>query len=254
MAEYHFLVSRGRAIGIVAGLLLIGSCRRHHVARTTAAAPRQQAPPKRQSPLPAGYQETGVASWYGVPYHGRPAADGEIYDMETLVAAHRLMPFNTWLQVTNLSNGKSVEVRVIDRGPFVGGRILDLSRAAARRIDMLGPGTAKVQITVIRAPVDVPSNDFYAVQVGAFAVRANAEQARARFAAKYGAVQLEVKQGKVPLWRVLVGKEASLTSAQQLANVLGAEDVTVFVVRLDETLVAPAENLPPSVATDTPQP
>ena len=95
--------------------------------------------------VPVGYTEEGKASWYGVPYHGRPAADGEIYDMETLVAAHRVMPFNTWLEVTNLQNGKSVKVRVIDRGPFVGGRIIDLSKAAARQIDLIGPGVAPVQ-------------------------------------------------------------------------------------------------------------
>ena len=90
--------------------------------------------------VPIGYTEQGIASWYGIPYHGRPAADGEIYNMETLVAAHRVLPFNTWLRVTNLSNDKSVDVRVIDRGPFVHNRIIDLSKAAARQIDLLGPG------------------------------------------------------------------------------------------------------------------
>ena len=87
------------------------------------------------APLPIGYTEEGVASWYGIPYHGRKAADGETYDMETLVAAHRVMPFNTWLKVTNLANNKIVTVRIIDRGPFVDGRIIDLSKAAARQIE-----------------------------------------------------------------------------------------------------------------------
>ena len=81
-----------------------------------------------------GYRETGLASWYGHPYHGRPAADGEIYDMETMVAAHRTLPFDTWVRVTDLDNNKTVEVRIIDRGPFVQGRIIDLSHAAAKEM------------------------------------------------------------------------------------------------------------------------
>ena len=96
-----------------------------------------------------GATETGIASWYGVPYHGRRAASGEIYDMEQLTAAHRTLPFDTWVEVTNLDNGKHVDVRITDRGPFVDGRIIDLSRAAARQIDMLGPGIARVRLKVI---------------------------------------------------------------------------------------------------------
>ena len=186
-----------------------------------------------------GYTEQGLASWYGNPYHGRPAADGEIYDMETLVAAHRVMPFNTWLRVTNLSNNKEVTVRVIDRGPFVEGRIIDLSRAAARQIDLIGPGVAQVRLQVVAAPIDVPSNDFYAVQVGSFTIQANAQRVRDIYAERFGTAQIELKQGSIPLWRVLVGKERSFAAAQQLANTLSAENKNVFVVRLDETLIAP---------------
>src|SRR5713101_1286746 len=75
-------------------------------------------------PRPIGSVEVGVASWYGHPYHGRPGANGEIYDMEKLTAAHRTLPLGTWLRVQNLTNGKTVEVRITDRGPFVGGRIV----------------------------------------------------------------------------------------------------------------------------------
>ncbi len=93
------------------------------------AARHSTAPPA--APPTPGTTETGIASWYGHPYHGRRAADGEIYDMETLVAAHRTLPFNTWVRVYDLDNGKTVDVRIIDRGPFVDGRIIDLSHAAA---------------------------------------------------------------------------------------------------------------------------
>lgn len=169
--------------------------------------------------------------------------------METLVAAHRLMPFNTWLRVTNLANNKTVNVRVIDRGPFIEGRIIDLSKAAARQIDLLGPGVGQVRLEVIAAPVDIPSNDFYAVQIGAFSVYANAERARQRYAENFGDAQLALKQGAVPLWRVLVGKEPSVQSAQQLAITLGAEDKNVFIVRLDQT----AQNAPDKSAGSVPQ-
>jgi len=101
-------------------------------------------------PVKIGHVETGIASWYGKPYDGRPTASGEIYDMEAMVAAHKTMPFQTWVRVYNLSNRKTVDVRINDRGPFVKGRIIDLSHAAAMAIDMVGPGTAKVRLVVIK--------------------------------------------------------------------------------------------------------
>jgi rare lipoprotein A len=108
--------------------------------------------PSPVKPARIGEIETGIASWYGVPYNGRRAADGEIYDMEQLTAAHRTLPFNTWVEVTNLENNRKVNVRIIDRGPFVNGRIIDLSLAAAREIDMVRQGIVRVRIKVIRRP------------------------------------------------------------------------------------------------------
>jgi rare lipoprotein A len=96
-----------------------------------------------------GVSETGIASWYGHPYHGRPTASGEIYDMHEMTAAHRYFAFGTRVRVDNLDNGRSTEVRINDRGPFKKGRIIDLSRAAAEKVDMIGPGTARVRIRVI---------------------------------------------------------------------------------------------------------
>ena len=153
--------------------------------------------------------------------------------METLVAAHRTLPFNTWLKVTNLTNSEAVNVRVIDRGPFVNGRVIDLSKAAARNIHLLGPGIGRVRIEVIAEPASVPTNDFYAVQVGAFSNYESAERLREQYASRYGNAQLAQKQSQVTLWRVLVGKEHSIAAAQELATVLGAENKSVFVVRLD---------------------
>jgi len=188
------------------------------------------------APMPAvvGSTETGVASWYGYPYHGRQAADGEIYDMEKLVAAHRTLPFDTWVRVENLNNGKDVEVRIIDRGPFIGGRIIDLSHAAARAIDMIGTGTAPVRIVVIRPPAVVVPGVFV-VQVGAFRDRSNAESVRARMESAYGTARLVVRDGNPPLWRVLVGSEPTEDGANALAARIRQEsgETNAFVIRLD---------------------
>jgi peptidoglycan lytic transglycosylase len=117
--------------------------------RVTAKSPASVSQP---APARIGITESGVASWYGEPYNGRRSASGEIFDMQQFVAAHRTLPFQTWVEVTDLDNGKKVCVRIIDRGPFTKGRIIDLSLAAAREIEMVGPGTARVKLKVIEPP------------------------------------------------------------------------------------------------------
>lgn len=97
-----------------------------------------------------GYEEIGIASWYGGKFHGRRTASGEVYDMYELTAAHRTLPFGTVVRVTHLENRRAVEVRITDRGPFVKGRIIDLSYAAAKRIDMVREGVARVKLVVLR--------------------------------------------------------------------------------------------------------
>jgi rare lipoprotein A len=108
----------------------------------------------RTPPVEGGRQE-GIASWYGPGFHGRRTANGEVYDQYELTAAHQTLPLGTRVMVTSLTNGRGVEVRINDRGPFVGGRIVDLSYAAARVIGMLGPGTMPVRLEVIGQPVQV---------------------------------------------------------------------------------------------------
>jgi rare lipoprotein A len=181
-----------------------------------------------------GHTETGLASWYGYPYHGRPAADGEIYDMESLVAAHRTLPFQTWVRVTNLTNQKTVEVRIIDRGPFVHGRIIDLSHEAANQIDLIRPGVAKVRLEVIRGPTN-PTAGPFAVQVGVFRDQGVAERLRVEMASRYGSARLVLRTGSPPLWRVLVGTETTQDGANQLAGQIAGQlgEKNAFVVRLD---------------------
>lgn len=204
------------------------------------------------APARIGTTETGVASWYGFPYDGRRAASGEIYDMQQLTAAHRTLPFQTWIEVTNLLNGKQVDVRINDRGPFAKGRILDLSQAAARDIDMLRAGTARVRLKVIAppriepqpvinvtpnpapappvaldsfpdplaSPPAAPPAGWFAVQAGAFADRGHAEALRAVLADHFNQARV-VSNPVLPtvptLWRVIVGHELTRQEAIELA-------------------------------------
>lgn len=193
--------------------------------------PQVAAPP----PAPkVGATEEGLASWYGNPYHGRATTSGEIYDMEMLTAAHRTLPFGARVRVENLANGREVDVRVNDRGPFVEGRIIDLSRAAARRIQMLGPGTARVRLRVLSLPEE-PAAGFFAVQVGSFQNRKNAERLQAKLAREHGSAFIrDYDSPRGRFYRVLVGHESDPAGAESLAAKLRREDLTPFIVRVDE--------------------
>jgi rare lipoprotein A len=188
--------------------------------------------------------ETGLASWYGHPYHGRAAANGEIYDMEKLTAAHRTLPFGTLVRVTNLGNAKTVDVRIIDRGPFVAGRIIDLSHAAAQAIDMIGPGVAQVRVDIVALQAVTPDENWYAVQAGAFQDKDRAERLRQSMEHEYGSARLVMRRGYPVLWRVLVGKEHTEDAANVLAERIRTEVRTGFVVRLDEPAASPVAGSP----------
>lgn len=99
-----------------------------------------------------GYDEIGVASWYGAPFHGRRAANGTVYDQEAFTAAHKTLPLGTEVRVTNLANGRGALLRITDRGPFVAGRIIDVSRRAARRLGFVEKGLTRVRVRALRAP------------------------------------------------------------------------------------------------------
>ncbi len=217
---------------LVLAAALLAACAHRHARATPSPPP----PARTTTPSAPLASETGLASWYGYPYHGRPSASGEIYDMETMTAAHRTLPFQTQVRVVNLDNDKQVDVRIIDRGPFVDGRIIDLSHAAAAAIGMLGPGTAHVRVDVLRLPQDASlSAAAFAVQVGAFRDRGNAERLRARMEAAYGSARIVLRDGDPALWRVLVGQETTETEAQTLSDKIRREigEKNAFVVRLD---------------------
>jgi peptidoglycan lytic transglycosylase len=169
--------------------------------------------PSTMTVVERGWKQVGEASWYGPGFHGNRTASGEVYDMEELTAAHRRLPFGARVQVVNLDNGRKTQVTINDRGPFARGRIIDLSRAAAREIGMLGRGTARVRIEVIEAttvanrrarrdPVTIPAGCIL-VQVGAYREASNAAEMTRRLRARGESVrQVNAPNGVI---RVLVG-------------------------------------------------
>jgi rare lipoprotein A len=169
--------------------------------------------------------------------------------MEQFTAAHRTRPFNQWVRVHNLDSGKSVDVRINDRGPFIDGRVIDLSLAAARTVEMVGPGTAWVRVQTVhgpepsavttnRTPAEPPdalsAPGLFAVQAGAFERIDNAERMSEQLNEIYGGSRLAYRDGDPPVWRVIVGEFDTAEEAQFLAGEIQASMGSAFVVRLDE--------------------
>jgi rare lipoprotein A len=201
---------------------------------TPPAAPKGYPKPYRvyghwYQPLPNArdFIQKGRASWYGKKFHGRRTSNGEIYDMYDLTAAHKTLPFGTFVRVENLDNGHRVDVRINDRGPFVRGRIIDLSYTAAKQIGMVGPGTARVRVVALGAPVpdqkagqqpDYLPIDYYSgnftFQVGAFAERTNAQRLVQKLDQIYhNAHMVPYHDGSRTFYRVRVGRSTSLEEA-----------------------------------------
>ena len=159
----------------------------------------------RTDTLPDGSTATGMASWSGGEFHGRPTSSREIYDMYDLTAAHRTLPLGTQVAVTNLNNGRSVVVRINDRGPFAKNRVIDLSYAAARSIELIGPGTAPVRIEVLgRLPPPASARGF-SVQAGAFVSRPNAEALKQTLDRQFAGVEIApFKTARQTYYRVRV--------------------------------------------------
>jgi rare lipoprotein A len=227
------IIAQPILLAVLGAALLTSACGRRHTAANVPAAPPQ--PTDGIPPSVPGIEasETGYASWYGDPYHGRRAANGEIYDKNKMTAAHRTLPFDTSVRVTNLENGLTTVVRITDRGPFIQGRIIDLSLAAARQIAMVGPGTTLVRLDLERKGV-APTASRYAVQVGAFRELPTAEQLQEELAARYGGAYIENYDSEEGLFfRVRVGPRSSLPEAQELMRQLHNENLTGFFVRVD---------------------
>ena len=156
--------------------------------------------------LPDGvaFIQTGIASWYGPDFHGRNTANGEIYDMDDQTAAHKSLPFDTQVIVENQTNGKRIQLRINDRGPYAKDRVIDLSRAGAQAIDMIGPGTAPVKIYVLDDGSGnvFPTKPHYTVQLGSYDNRGAAEKKSAEIRSSYVA---EVMVNGLRYYRVYFG-------------------------------------------------
>ena len=182
------------------------------------------------------YREVGLASWYGEEYHGRRTANGEVYDMHAMTAAHRTLPFHTRVRVTNLENGSEAEFRINDRGPFIPGRIIDLSYSGARAIEMLGRGTAKVSVEAIGfAGGQSPSLEgIFAIQVGAFAEKENAARFQGQLEKKYPNVHMVLWESNVKrFYRVRMGAFRTEAEARRYIENLRKDNLSGFVVRED---------------------
>jgi rare lipoprotein A len=212
-------------------------------AQTTPRAPSQSVPPATQrpytvfgktyNPLPSahGYIEEGVASWYGPDFHGRSTSCGERYDMHGLTAAHRILPMHTQVRVVNLENGRSIILRINDRGPFAKERIIDLSYAAAKELDIIRRGTARVRVESLNVvPDDIPG--IYYVQTGAYRERNNALRSKSSLEASgfTGTRVVEVEVDGLRFFRVQAGMFRGLFAAQEALSTLMRENPAAFIL------------------------
>lgn len=178
--------------------------------------------------------ETGVASWYGPPYHNRRGSNGEIYNMHALTAAHRTLPLGSIVRVTNLKTGNSTLVRITDRGPFIEGRILDLSLAAAKKVDVWQAGLAKVRVDVLQTPAPLQTGGRWAVQIGAFDDEQSAGKLADHLSRKYRTAKVLRFASPTGDWWVRVRvKDDDKVRAQEVAQTTMTTRGAVFLVRLD---------------------
>ncbi len=179
--------------------------------------------------------QTGIASWYGPGFHGKTTASGVIYNQHDLTAAHQTLPLGTRVLVTNLENGRSIEVLINDRGPFAKGRIIDLSYAAAETLGMIGPGTIPVRIEVVGSSADkislIKDSLDYTLQLGSFSVLENARQLRDRVASKFSEVAIvPLNTGASTFYRVQLGQFSTRSSAEEQARQVTQEGYPVVIL------------------------
>lgn len=182
-------------------------------------------------PVPPRAVQEGIASWYGPGFHGKPTTSGEVYDQNDMTAAHPSLPLGTRVAVTNLENGRSVEVRINDRGPFARSRVIDVSYAAARVLGMIGPGTARVRIEAFDEPISSFAPLLYTVQVGSFIDQRNAKEVQRRLQERFGHVYVTEHDGEFETYyRVRVGRFVERGDAVGLAREMVALGLTPVVM------------------------
>ncbi len=249
-------------IMLSAAIVLITGCHHKSPAVAVAPPPTLGVPPAPASPVPSSapssgptgepasvadspadadfvrthpviYSEEGIASWYGPPYDKRRGANGEIFDKDALTAAHRTLPMNSLIKVTNLSTGQSAILRVTDRGPFVPDRMLDLSLASAKAIGVWRPGLARVRVEVFAAPSSLDHGGRWCVQIGAFKNEKGAFQLRDQLTRKYRTANVIEFTGPTGHWVRIRPADDDKGRAVEIARELQPSEGEAYLVRLD---------------------
>ncbi len=221
--------------------MLLAGCGEKKRARVYLPPPPEASQP--QSPpetieVPADAKpilvETGLASWYGPPYHNRRGANGEVYDMNAMTAAHRTLPLNSVVRVTNLKTKQSALVRITDRGPFVEGRVIDLSLAAAKETGVWRMGTAPVRLEVLQAPAPLAQGGRWCVQIGAFSEEDEAQKLKAKLARRYHTAKVLAFGSPVgDYWVRVRVLDDDKRRAEEVLHENKTPEGTMFLVRLD---------------------
>lgn len=205
-----------------------------------SAQPRTSEAPEESETIavPAGakpvYTETGMASWYGPPYHNRRSSNGEIYNMHAFTAAHRTLPLGSICRVTNITTSHSTLVRITDRGPFIKGRIVDLSMAAAKQIDVWKAGLAKVKLEVLTTPASLDRGGRWAVQIGGFDHVDAASDIADHLTRRYRTAQVLKFASPTGAWWIRVRvRDDDKNRAEEVARATQTPEGGVFLVRLD---------------------
>ena len=179
------------------------------------------------------WTETGVASWYGPPYNRRRGANGQIYDQDAMTAAHRTLPLNSLIRVTNLKTGEQAVLHVTDRGPFVPGRVLDLSMASAKALGLYVAGTGQVRIDVFAVPAPIETGGRWCVQIGAFKDKDEAEKLRSHLSHKYQTANVIEFTGPTGDWVRIRPFRDDKERAVEIAKDLKPSQGEAYLVRLD---------------------
>jgi rare lipoprotein A len=178
--------------------------------------------------------ETGIASWYGAPYHNRRGSNGEIYDMNAMTAAHRTLPLGSIVRVTSLDSDKSAIVRITDRGPFIEGRIIDLSQAAAKQLGLVRRGTGKVRVEVLKTPQPIETGGKWAVELGGFDREKMARDMADHLSRRYHTAKILTFNSPAGNWWVRVRVKDDLRArAEEITRDTKTPEGGVFLVRLD---------------------
>ena len=235
---------------VAASVLLLSACGRHKTAHNHPPPPPPAVTPSEPEPSAAEkvtpppphettrankpiYVETGLASWYGPPYHNHRGSNGEIYNQNALTAAHRTLPLNSMVRVTNVETKHSVVVRITDRGPFIEDRIVDLSLAAAKAVDVWRPGTAQVKLEVLSSPAPIAEGGRWCVQIGAFQSEHEARKLKERLQNRYENANVIQFTGPTGEWVRLRPQNDNKQQAEEVASKTRVKEGGVFLVRLD---------------------